>query len=75
MEEKKNLCRAAIGGLYEVMGMELPRATQMRLTALGLTAGTRLAVLNKKRSGAVIFHVRGTRLAVGKRIAERIYIK
>ncbi len=73
-EERENLCMAAIGGTYEVCGMELPRATQMRLTALGLTAGTRIRVLNNKRSGSVIFHVRGTRLAVGKRIAEHIYI-
>lgn len=74
MEEKKNLCMAAIGGVYEVYGMELPRATQMRLTALGLTAGTQVKVLNNKRSGSVIFHVRGTRLAVGRKIAEHIYI-
>ncbi|MDE7324876.1 MAG: ferrous iron transport protein A [Lachnospiraceae bacterium] len=74
MEEKQNLCKAAIGGVYKVCGMELPRATKMRLTALGLTAGTQIKVLNNKRSGSVIFHVRGTRLAVGRKIAERIYI-
>lgn len=74
MEEGKNLRMAAIGGTYEVLGMELPRATQMRLTALGLTSGTRITVLNNKRSGSVIFRVRGTRLAVGKRIAEHIRI-
>lgn len=69
-----NLCMAAIGGTYEVCGMNLPRATKMRLTALGLTTGTKVLVLNNKRSGSVIFHVRGTRLAVGKKIAEHIYI-
>lgn len=73
-EEAENLCTAAIGGTYEVCGIELPRATQMRLTALGLTAGTKIRVLNNKRSGSVIFHVRGTRLAVGREIAEHIYV-
>ncbi len=73
-KEMENLCTAVIGGTYEVCGMELPRATQMRLTALGLTAGTKIRVLNNKRSGSVIFHVRGTRLAVGRKIAEHIYI-
>ncbi|MDE7212508.1 MAG: ferrous iron transport protein A [Lachnospiraceae bacterium] len=75
MDGKQNLCVAAIGGEYEVVGMELPRATQMRLTALGLTQGTHVRVLNNKRSGSVIFHVRGTRLAVGRKIAEHIYIR
>lgn len=74
MEENGNLCTAKIGGVYEVRGMKLPRATQMRLSALGLTTGTQVRVLNNKRSGSVIFHVRGTRLAVGRKIAEHIYI-
>lgn len=75
MDGIENLCAAAVGSEYEVAGMELPRATQMRLTALGLTVGTRVRVLNNKRSGSVIFHVRGTRLAVGRKIAEHIYIR
>ena len=74
MKEKQNLCMADIGGIYEVCGMKLPRKVQMRLTALGMTEGTRIKVLNNKRSGSVIFHVRGTRLAVGRKIAEHIYI-
>lgn len=74
MQENKNLCAAVIGGVYQVCEMQLPRATKMRLTALGLTAGTQIKVLNNKRSGSVIFSVRGTRLAVGKKIAEHIYI-
>lgn len=74
MQENKNLCAAVIGGVYQVCEMQLPRATKMRLTALGLTAGTQIRVLNNKRSGSVIFSVRGTRLAVGKKIAEHIYI-
>lgn len=72
--QEKNLCAAVIGGVYKVREMLLPRATKMRLTALGLTAGTQVKVLNNKRSGSVIFCVRGTRLAVGKKIAEHIYI-
>ncbi len=73
--EQIDLCGADLGKTYQVVGMELPRAVQMRLIALGLTEGTQLEVLNKKRGGAVIFHVRGTRLAVGKKIAEKISIR
>lgn len=74
MEDRENLCDAKIGGVYSVAGMELPKPTQMRLIALGMTRGTNLTVLNKKNSGSVIFYVRGTRLAVGRKIAENIYI-
>lgn len=63
------------GAEYTVERMELPKATEIRLEAMGLTQGTRLRLLNKKRSGSVIFIVRGTRLAVGKQIAEAIFLK
>ena len=39
---------------------------------LGLTMGTPLTLLNKKRSGAVIVKLRGTRFAFGKEIADGI---
>lgn len=35
---------------------------------------TPVTLLNKKGSGSVIFKVRGTRLAVGKRISDGIEI-
>lgn len=63
------------GAEYTVERMELSKATEIRLEAMGLTQGTPLRLLNKKRSGSVIFIVRGTRLAVGKQIAEAIFLK
>lgn len=45
-----------------------------RLEALGLTGKTPLRLLNRKKNGAVIFTVRGTRLAVGRLIAEKIEV-
>ena len=42
------------------------------LGMLGLTMGTPLTLLNKKRSGAVIVKLRGTRFAFGKEIADGI---
>lgn len=59
--------------VVEVSGLELP--VERRLEALGLTAGTDITVLNKKKDGAVIVKVRGTRFAVGMQIAAGIYIK
>ena len=63
-----------VGSCYHVKGLTLPKEQEMRLAALGLTEGTGITVLNKKARGAVIFNVRGTRLAVGKQIAASIEI-
>lgn len=64
-----------IGKSYLVVSMELEDQVGIRLQALGLTEGTKVTILNNKRSGAVIFKVRGTRLAVGKEIARAISIQ
>lgn len=63
-----------VGNSYYVKGFELPKQQEIRLAALGLTVGTSIMVLNKKKQGAVIFNVRGTRLAVGKKMAGSIQI-
>lgn len=63
-----------IGSSYMVKSMDLVKETEFRLQALGMTIGTKITILNNKRSGAVIFKVRGTRLAIGKEFAEAISI-
>ncbi len=69
------LCEAAVGSIYLIEEMKLSRAVEMRLKALGMVEATRIQVLSRKRSGAVIFNVRGTRIAIGKDIAEYITVK
>ncbi len=63
-----------IGETYTVQALNLDIAVRRRLEALGLTMGTDVTVLNRNRGGAVIVMVRGSRLAVGKKIAETIII-
>ena len=58
---------------YFVRGINLPVKTAKRLEALGMTSGTGIVILNKKKS-ALIIAVRGTRLALGKAIAQNIII-
>lgn len=60
---------------YTVHNIQLAKGTEIRLKALGLTDGTKIEVLNNKKGGSVIFSVRGTRLAVGRKIAEAIHIE
>lgn len=68
------LREAQTGRVYMVTGMSLPEDLEQRLQALGLTCGTRILVMNKKRHGAMIVKIRGTRFAIGRMLAENIEI-
>lgn len=46
-----------------------------RLEALGVNEYTKVTVLNKKKSGTLIIMVRGTRLALGEKIADGIEVR
>ena len=46
-----------------------------RLQMLGMTKGTEVRILNNKKSGSIIMKVRGTRFAIGRRIAEGILVE
>ena len=62
------------GCAYEVRNMRMEESLMRRLQALGLNEGTSIRVLNRKRRGALILYVRGTRLAVGKHISAHIEV-
>ena len=63
-----------IGRTYRVESVAVNETITRRLEALGVNNITPVTLLNKKGSGSVIFKVRGTRLAVGKRISDGIEI-
>lgn len=69
------LSDAAPGSTYQVAGLDLPTELSRRLEALGMTEGSGVTVLRKKRRGAMIITVRGTRFAVGLGIARHISVK
>lgn len=62
-------------GVYEVSGIYVEEGVSRRLQALGLNDGTRIEILNRKKNGALIIRVRGTRLALGKYISSGIEVK
>lgn len=64
-----------IGCTYEVKSVVVDDTITRRLEALGVNEQTPVTILNKKGSGSVIFKVRGTRLAVGRRISDGIRIE
>ncbi len=67
--EAEKGCSYRIGGLFVEPGIT------RRLQALGLNDGTTVRVLNRKRRGALIIQVRGTRLALGRHISSNIEIE
>lgn len=64
-----------IGKEYIVHKSTINQPEKRRLEALGLIEGTRIQKTNENRDGSIIFKVRGTRLAVGKQIAQGIFVK
>ena len=73
---KLNLSDGVICTTYRVVAIEnLDLTVERRLEAIGLTTGTNITILNKKKKGAVIVKVRGTRFAVGYHIAQCIMIE
>lgn len=62
------------GASYVIEGLFVEESTTRRLQALGLNDGTAVKVLNRKKNGAMIIKVRGTRLALGRHLTEKIEI-
>ena len=63
------------GKNYLVTGVLAEKRVARRLEALGVNERTPVTVLNKKGSGSLIIKVRGTRLALGRQIAEGITVE
>ncbi len=68
------LFQAATNRQYAVKGLYVEESLTRRLQALGLNDGTKLCVVTRKKKGALIIKVRGTRLAIGKHIALGIEV-
>lgn len=68
------LCDMNTGDTMCLEAISLPAPVKRRLMILGLTGDAGITLMKKKRGGAVIFKVRGVRYAVGRRIAEGIFV-
>ncbi len=60
------------GEEYAVKALSLPETVAHRLEALGMTIGTKVAVLENKGRGILVVKVRGTRFAMGRGITRKI---
>lgn len=64
-----------INDVYLVTGIHMEKAVARRLEALGINEGTYLTLMNRKKNGASIIKVRGTRWAIGRDIAGGITVE
>ena len=71
----KTLWDAELNKEYTVETILLENQVSRRLEALGINEGTPITVLTRKRTGALIAKIRGTRLALGKHITSNIEVK
>lgn len=70
-----SLYEGEINKSYEIRGLYVEEGLTRRLQALGLNDGTIVKVLGRKKRGALIIKVRGTRLAIGRHISQGIEVK
>ena len=61
--------------IYQVQDIDIELNLERRLEALGLTAGSKITILNNDKKGAVTVRFRGTRFAMGRRIADHITVE
>lgn len=64
-----------IGKKYIVSDISIKKDTESRLEALGLIQGSFVEIINKKRAGAMIIRIRGTRFAIGRDISDGILVE
>lgn len=69
------LYEGQIDKTYLVTSIMVKDSIERRLEALGVNEMTPITLMNKKGTGTVIIRVRGTRLALGRKISEGIEIK
>ena len=63
------------GHIYVVEKIQTELDLERRLAALGLTEGSQITVLNNDKKGAMTVKFRGTRFALGRRIADNIIVR
>ncbi len=59
---------------YRVESLDIELKLERRLEALGLTEGSLITILNNEKRRSLTARFRGTRFALGRRIADHIEV-
>ena len=68
------LDQGSLGQSYTVTQIDLPDQVAHRLEALGMTLGIQVLVLERKEKGPSVLKIRGTRVALGRGITQKIEV-
>jgi ferrous iron transport protein A len=68
------LAIARAGELVTVTGIKAGYGLQKRLADMGLTPGVQIKVMNSQMTGPLLIDLRGSRVALGRGIALKIYV-
>ena len=68
------LSRAGAGESVKVLALGAGGGLQRRLADMGLTPGVKIKVISGGRPGQVVIEVRGSRMALGHGIAQKILV-
>ena len=68
------LSRQPAGHPLRLVSVEAGRALAARLAAMGLLPGVRLDLVRRAGRGPVVVAVKGTRIALGRGMAEKVIV-
>ena len=63
------------GEVVKVVAVKAGWGLQRRLADMGLTPGVQIRVINSQTTGPVLIDLRGSRVALGRGIAQKIAVK
>jgi len=69
------LVMASPGKLFTVTSINAGWGLQRRLADMGLTPGIQIRVMNGQYAGPVLIDLRGSRLGLGRGVAQKILVK
>ena len=70
----EHLGKAPSATPLRVAAMDGGQAFRMRLAAMGIRIGTELKVVQRQAAGPLIVALRGTRIAIGRGMLDRIHV-
>ena len=70
-----SLTKVSIGEKVVLNNINYGLNLKKKLQNMGLTPGVRFSIISKTNSGPIIIEVRGSRLALGRGIAEKIDVE
>ncbi|GKX31039.1 hypothetical protein SH1V18_35190 [Vallitalea longa] len=61
--------------IFIVDDIKQNKKMKKRLQDMGLTKGTSIKILSNNTGGSFILNIRGSRVVIGKTVAEKIYVQ